>query len=86
MGLKNIEKYSFRFYLLKFLVKIWHDNFFYKKVAYVNRDNVPKNEHLIFTANHQNALMDALAIEINLCLSPVLTSSKRSSSLPCYTF
>lgn len=66
MGLKNIEKFSYRFYLLKFFVKFWHDKIFYKKVAYVNRQKVPKNEHLIFTANHQNALMDALAIEFSL--------------------
>lgn len=65
MGLKNIEKFSFRFYLLKFFVKIWHDKIFYKKVAYVNRQKVPKDEHLIFTANHQNALMDALAVEFS---------------------
>ncbi len=65
MGLKNIEKFSYRFYLLKFLVKLWHDKIFYKKVVYVNRQKVPKNEHLIFTANHQNALMDALAIEFS---------------------
>ena len=65
MGLKNIEKFSYRFYLLKFFVKLWHDKIFYKKVAYVNRQKVPKNEHLIFTANHQNALMDALAVEFS---------------------
>lgn len=65
MGIKNIEKFSYRFYLLKFYVKLWHDKIFYKKVAYVNRQNVPKDEHLIFTANHQNALMDALAIEFS---------------------
>ncbi|MBE0649854.1 MAG: 1-acyl-sn-glycerol-3-phosphate acyltransferase [Bacteroidales bacterium] len=66
MGIKNIEKFSYRFYLLKFYVKFWHDKIFYKRVTYVNRQKVPRNEHLIFTANHQNALMDALAIEFSL--------------------
>jgi len=65
MGLKNIEKFSYRLYLFKFFVKIWHDKIFYKEVAYVNRQKVPKDGHLIFTANHQNALMDALAIEFS---------------------
>jgi 1-acyl-sn-glycerol-3-phosphate acyltransferase len=65
MGIQNIEKFSYRFYLLKFYVKLWHDKIFYKKVTYVNRQKVPRDEHLIFTANHQNALMDALAIEFS---------------------
>lgn len=63
MGIQNIEKYSFRYSLLKFYGKFWHDKIFYKKVAYINVDSVPWNEHLIFTPNHQNALMDALAVE-----------------------
>ncbi len=66
MGIQNIEKFSYRFYLLKSYVRFWHDTIFYKKVAYVNREKVPVNEHLIFTPNHQNALMDALAIEFSL--------------------
>ena len=66
MGIQNIEKFSYRFYLLKSYVRFWHDKIFYKKVAYVNREKVPVNEHLIFTPNHQNALMDALAIEFSL--------------------
>lgn len=65
MSLKNIEKFSYLFYVLKCYAKFWHDKVFYKKVVYINREKVPIREHLIFTPNHQNALMDALAVEFS---------------------
>ena len=66
MAIHNIEKYSFRYFLLKLYMICWHDHIFYRKVAYVNREKIPTDEHLIFTPNHQNALMDALAIEFSM--------------------
>ena len=66
MGVENIEKYSRSFAVLKAYLRIWHDKIFYRKVVYVNRETLPLKEHLIFTPNHQNALMDALAIEFSL--------------------
>ncbi len=74
MGLKNIEKYSYSYAFFKLWVKFWHDYIFYRKVEYVNRKNVPRNEHLILTANHQNALMDALAIEFAFFNQPVFVA------------
>lgn len=65
MDIQNIEKYSFKFFLLKSYVTFWHNKVFYKRVVYINRELVPLNEHLIFTPNHQNALMDALAVEFS---------------------
>ena len=65
MGIKDIEKHSTAFVLLKHWVKFWHNWIFYRKVEYINREKVPIHEHLIFTPNHQNALMDALAIEMS---------------------
>lgn len=65
MSVKNIEKHSFAYALLKHWVRFWHHFVFYRKVEYVNRDRVPLDKHLIFTPNHQNALMDALAIELS---------------------
>jgi len=62
MGVENIEKYSRGYALLKTYLRFWHDKIFYGKVVYVNREQIPLDEHLIFTPNHQNALMDALAI------------------------
>jgi 1-acyl-sn-glycerol-3-phosphate acyltransferase len=74
MGLKNIEKYSVSYAVFKYWVKFWHDKVFYRKVEYVNREKVPLNEHLIITANHQNALMDALAIEFAFYNQPVFVA------------
>lgn len=66
MGVENIEKYSRVFAAFKVYLRLWHDKIFYRKVVYVNRETLPLNDHLIFTPNHQNALMDALAIEFSL--------------------
>lgn len=65
MGVENIEKYSFRFSALKAWMQFWHNKIFYRKVVYVHREKVPLQDHLIFTPNHQNALMDALAVEFS---------------------
>ncbi len=66
MGVGNIEKHSRLFAVLKIFLRLWHDLVFYRKVQYVNREKLPLSDHLIFTPNHQNALMDALAIEFSL--------------------
>ena len=65
MGVENIEKHSFRFSVLKVWMQFWHNKIFYRKVVYVHKEKVPLQDHLIFTANHQNALMDALAVEFS---------------------
>ncbi|MCX6330114.1 MAG: 1-acyl-sn-glycerol-3-phosphate acyltransferase [Bacteroidia bacterium] len=62
MGKENIEKYSWGYALLKALVGFWHNNAFYRKVIVMGRDNINPDNHLIFAPNHQNALMDALAV------------------------
>ncbi len=66
MGVENIEKQSFRFSVLKAWMQFWHNVVFYRKVVYVHREKIPMHDHLIFTPNHQNALMDALAVEFSL--------------------
>ena len=66
MGVENIEKYSGSYAFLKKLFTFWHDKVFYRKAVYVGREALPLDEHLIFTPNHQNALMDALAIEFSM--------------------
>jgi len=65
MGIENIEKHSFRFSALKVWMQFWHNIVFYRKVVYVHSEKVPLQDHLIFTPNHQNALMDALAVEFS---------------------
>ncbi|MCX6333823.1 MAG: 1-acyl-sn-glycerol-3-phosphate acyltransferase [Bacteroidia bacterium] len=62
MGKENIEKYSKGYALIKMIVGFWHNNIFYRKIIVLGRDNINPDDHLIFAPNHQNALMDALAV------------------------
>jgi 1-acyl-sn-glycerol-3-phosphate acyltransferase len=62
MGKDNIEKYSAGYALLKTVAGFWHNNVFYRKVIVMGRDNINPVDPLIFAPNHQNALMDALAV------------------------
>jgi len=62
MGRDNIEKYSTRYALLKKTAGLWHDKIFYRKVIVLGAENIHPDDHLIFAPNHQNALMDALAV------------------------
>lgn len=62
MGKENIEKYSAGYALLKSVAGFWHNNVFYRKVIVLGRENIDPEQHNIFAPNHQNALMDALAV------------------------
>jgi 1-acyl-sn-glycerol-3-phosphate acyltransferase len=62
MGKNNIEKYSVGYALVKFVAGLWHNNVFYRKVILIGQENINPDHHLIFAPNHQNALMDALAV------------------------
>lgn len=62
MGRDNIEKYSAGYALLKRSAGFWHNMIFYRKVIVLGRENIHPDNHLIFAPNHQNALMDALAV------------------------
>ena len=62
MGKENIEKYSTRYALFRRAVAFWHDNIFYRKIIVMGVENINPDDHLIFAPNHQNALMDALAV------------------------
>jgi 1-acyl-sn-glycerol-3-phosphate acyltransferase len=62
MGKENIENYSAGYALLKSVAGFWHNNVFYRKVIVLGRENIKPDDHLIFAPNHQNALMDALAV------------------------
>ena len=62
MGKENIEKYSARYALLKSVAGFWHNNVFYRRVIVLGRENINPDHHVIFAPNHQNALMDALAV------------------------
>jgi len=62
MGINNIEKKSLGYKLLWHYAYFWHNKIFYKKIYVLNAKNIPSDKPVIFTANHQNALMDALAL------------------------
>ena len=62
MGKENIEKYSARYALVKSLSGFWHNKVFYRKIIVLGSENINPDHHLIFAPNHQNALMDALAV------------------------
>ncbi len=62
MGKENIENYSAGYALLKSVAGFWHNNIFYRRVIVLGRENINPDHHLIFAPNHQNALMDALAV------------------------
>jgi 1-acyl-sn-glycerol-3-phosphate acyltransferase len=62
MGKENIEKYSTGYACFKRMVGFWHNEIYYRKIIVVGSENINPDEHLIFAPNHQNALMDALAV------------------------
>lgn len=61
MSRKNIEKFSLLYYFLKVYVRMMH-YLYYGRLRVRGKDNIPAGEPLIFAPNHQNALMDALAV------------------------
>jgi 1-acyl-sn-glycerol-3-phosphate acyltransferase len=62
MGKKNIEKYDILYQLLKKYVDFWHNYIFYRKVLAYGKDNLDFSVPTILAPNHQNALMDAMAV------------------------
>lgn len=62
MGKENIEKHSTRYAILKRFANIWHNYFFYRRVIVLGREHIDPDAHIIYAPNHQNALMDALAV------------------------
>lgn len=59
--MKHLFKNSKSYALLRRYTVFCH-NLFYNEISVINKENVPENEPVIFAPNHQNALMDALAI------------------------
>lgn len=67
MGKDNIEKFSIGYAILKSIVTVWHNYVHYRRVIVIGKENIKSENHNIFAPNHQNALMDALAV---LCTTP----------------
>jgi 1-acyl-sn-glycerol-3-phosphate acyltransferase len=62
-----MKQKSFFYTLLRTYVRFWHNVIFYRKVEIKNfPKNLPDNTPLLVVSNHQNTLMDALAIVLNV--------------------
>lgn len=59
--MKRVEKWTFGYQTLRFFAGIVH-RLTYKHFTINGLENVPKNQPVIFAPNHQNALLDPLAI------------------------
>lgn len=68
MNLNNIDRWSLRYEIMRYYVKIAH-TIFYKKISVTGLENIPRDKPLFFAPNHQNALMDPFAV--------ILTTKKR---------
>ncbi len=67
---KKIGRWSWKYEIVKFLVRAAF-YLFYRRIYVLGRENVPDGGGLIFAANHQNALMDALAVILTSKYQPV---------------
>ncbi|HKL67512.1 MAG TPA: 1-acyl-sn-glycerol-3-phosphate acyltransferase [Bacteroidales bacterium] len=66
MGKNNIEKYSAGYSALKSVARLWHNYIYYRRVIVIGRENLKIGSPRIIAPNHQNALMDAMAIVSSL--------------------
>jgi 1-acyl-sn-glycerol-3-phosphate acyltransferase len=73
MGFYNVEKWDWKYALLKHFVNFNYRSY-YKSIHVTGKENIPKNKPVIFAPNHQNALMDALAILYTTKGQPVFTA------------
>lgn len=66
---QGIEKFSLKYYLLKKYVDLCFRWFY--NIKYIHKKETPVKGKLIFAGNHQNALMDALAILTSFTWQPI---------------
>jgi 1-acyl-sn-glycerol-3-phosphate acyltransferase len=65
MKKNKIYKWSLFYEILRWFVRIAH-RLFYSSVVVIGKENIPEGVPVIFAPNHQNALMDPLAIVCTL--------------------
>lgn len=70
MRIKPLKKYSIGYEVLRFFVSVYF-RIFYRQLHVTGLENIPDQGPLIFAPNHQNALMDALAIVCTVKRQPV---------------
>lgn len=67
MGFQNIEKKNFWYWFLRDIIASkWFNYIFYRSVSVNYTERIPEKGPLIFTPNHQNALIDAMAPLCNI--------------------
>ncbi|HNW68701.1 MAG TPA: 1-acyl-sn-glycerol-3-phosphate acyltransferase, partial [Bacteroidales bacterium] len=63
ISFENIGRYDKGYHLLNLYLRFTHNKLYYKKVQIIGRENIPpRGTPTLVIGNHQNALMDALAI------------------------
>ena len=83
-----MKRWSLGYEILRFFVKLMHD-WFYRRIIVQGKRRIPSKKPVVFAPNHQNALMDPLAIIFTNKLQTVfLTRSDifRSFLVPIFSF
>ncbi len=62
MARREIDKRTFGYFFLQFFWARFNFVLYYKRIGIFNKSKIPKKAPIIIAPNHQNALMDALAI------------------------
>jgi len=62
MGIHKVDQKSVSYRILWYAIKVWYQFFFYRKIEVSHQERVPQKGAIVFAGNHQNALMDALAL------------------------
>ena len=58
---EKIHKYNLFYKILRFLAMFGVSNY-YRRIQIIGKENIPYGSRFIITPNHQNALMDAMAV------------------------
>lgn len=70
MNADHLYSHSKPYDILKRITSLYH-SVYYEEICLMNEHNIPEEGPVIFTPNHQNALMDALAIIYSTRRQPV---------------
>jgi 1-acyl-sn-glycerol-3-phosphate acyltransferase len=71
---QKLCKYSWGYSFVRNIFALLAFNLFYRKIDVIGIKNIPNTGPIIFTPNHQNALMDALAIILTKDRQPVFVA------------
>ncbi|PWJ42538.1 lysophospholipid acyltransferase family protein [Sediminitomix flava] len=69
--IEKLIKFSWGYAVFKAYVNFIHKYVHYRKIEIIGEENLPKDGPMIFVSNHQNALMDPLAVVLTAPGQPV---------------